>query len=69
MAQELDPLLVAKARKVARRVGLAVRKSRARLSLDNQGGLMLIDPNRNWIVAGSHYDWEPEDIIAYCEAK
>ena len=41
----------------ARRLGLLVRKSRARqLGPNNRGGYRLVDPWQNAIVAGEHFD-------------
>jgi len=57
------------ARRLARRVGLRVHTSRARLSLNNLGEFMLIDARHNWVVGGARYDWTAEDIIAYCEER
>jgi hypothetical protein len=58
----------AKARYAARRVGLHARKCRSRRgSIDNFGGFMLIEPNRNMIVAGERFNLKPEDVIAICK--
>jgi hypothetical protein len=55
------------ARRAAKRVGLKARKSRWRAgSIDNLGEFMLIDPQRNWIVAGARFDFTPEDVVEFC---
>ena len=44
------------ARRAAKRVGLKARKSRWRAgSIDNFGDFMIIDPQRNWVVAGARF--------------
>jgi len=62
-----DPALESRARRAAKRVGLHAHKSRWRLgTIDNRGGFQLLDPYRNWIVAGEKHDMSAEDVIAYC---
>ncbi len=51
------------ARRWAKRHGLILRKSRAqRLSLDNLGGYMLVDDERNLAVAGERYNLDLDDV-------
>jgi hypothetical protein len=52
------------ARRAARREGLEVRRSRRALSSDNKGGLMLMDPSRNWVIAGERFDVSAEAVVA-----
>ena len=60
--------LHAAARGAAKRVGLQARKSRARtISLDNHGEFMLVDPMRNWVVAGERFDLSAQEVIDFCE--
>ncbi len=60
--------LHAAARRAAKRVGLQARKSRARtISLDNHGEFMLVDPMRNWVVAGERFDLSAQQVIDFCE--
>jgi hypothetical protein len=54
----------ARARRAARREGLEVRRSRRALSSDNKGGLMLMDPSRNWVIAGERFDVSAEAVVA-----
>ncbi len=62
-----ESALESRARRAARRVGLAARKSRWRAnSIDNHGGFMIVDPMNNWVVHGSRYDLSAEDVIDYC---
>lgn len=57
-----------KARRVARRNGLRVSKSRDLLyHSNNRGGLRLIDPYNNTVVAGLNFDCTPEQIIYFAE--
>ena len=58
--------LDSRARRAAHKVGLKAHKSRRRESYDNQGGYMLIEPDRNLCVAGLRYDMPAEDVIEYC---
>ena len=44
----------------ARRVGLAARKSRA------TNGYRLVNPERNWIVAGESFELSAEDVVQLC---
>jgi len=46
----------------AKRDGWALRKSRARLGLDNWGGYQIIDAGDNTVAAGSRYELELEDV-------
>jgi hypothetical protein len=55
------------ARRAAKRVGLKARKSRWRAgSVDNFGGFMIVDPIRNWIVAGARFDFTADDVVEFC---
>jgi len=57
----------ARARRAAKRVGLKARKSRWRFNtIDNWGGFRIIDPRRNWVVAGTRFDFTADDVIAFC---
>ena len=59
-----------RARRAARRIGLSATKSRWRAnSIDNFGGFMLVDPERNYIVSGSRYDLSAEDVFEYCKEE
>lgn len=55
----------AKACRLARADGLAIRKLRGTRSYDNQGGYMVYDPATNIPVAGFGYDFTAEDVIEY----
>jgi hypothetical protein len=53
----------AKARRMAKAQGYALRKSRARtFSGNNLGGYMIVDPNLNAVVCGERYDLTLEDV-------
>jgi hypothetical protein len=57
----------AQARRAAKRVGLVATKSRwRRNTIDNHGGFQILDPFRNWIVAGVRFDMTPQQVIEYC---
>jgi hypothetical protein len=53
-----------RARKLARKHGFLLRKSRAAFSADNLGDFMLIDAELNAIVAGASFDLSAQDVIA-----
>lgn len=57
----------AKARRVARKAGLVVHKSRERdPHLHDLGGLQLVDPSTNKVVAGLRFELSPENVIEFC---
>ena len=59
-----------RARRAARKVGLVARKSRWRLHTgDNRGGFQIIDPNRNWILAGEKFDKSPDHVVRFCQGR
>ena len=60
--------LITKARRMAKRHGMLMHKSRARLSIDNLGDFMLVNADRNSVVGGQRYDWTPQDVIDYLNA-
>jgi len=56
-------------RRALRPEGQALRKSRARnWTLDNQGGYMIVDADRNFIVAGEKYDLTLDDVERWVAA-
>ena len=55
-------------RRAAKRVGLQ-RKSRRGYNLDNFGGYMLIEPRRNFVIAGERFDLIPNDALEFCGAR
>lgn len=58
----------AQARRVARKYGLRVHKSRERAQhFNNRGGLQLVAPCRNEVLAGVNFDCTPADIIYFAE--
>jgi hypothetical protein len=62
-----DATLEARARPAARKVDQLAIKSRCRLSLDNCGGFMIIDPYFNRVEAGGRFDMAAQEVIDYCE--
>jgi hypothetical protein len=59
-----------RARRAARRIGLLARKSRWRRdTIDNHGGYRLIDPYRNYVVAGCRFDLTAADVVELCERE
>ena len=53
-----------RARRIARRQGFLIRKSRLRgpTNIDNHGGYMFLDFERNYPVAGVRFDLTLEDV-------
>jgi hypothetical protein len=37
--------------------------------VDNRGGFMLIEPNRNAIVAGEKFNLSADDVVRFCQAQ
>ena len=59
-----------RARRAAKRVGLAIRKSRqTTLHDNNQGHFMLFDPTDNQIIGGERYDMTAQDVIDWCDVE
>jgi hypothetical protein len=56
-------------RKMARRHGYRVCKSRRQESLDNLADYMLIENNRNLVVLGSRFDATLEEIREYLTGR
>jgi hypothetical protein len=52
-------------RRMARRRGYLVRKSRRSVSLDNFGNYMLVESQRNLVALGSRYEAKLDDIEAF----
>ena len=69
MIDEIDSSLEARARRHARRFNLKAIKSRRRLSVDNRGRFMLIDPMRNTVAAGLRFDLSAEEVIELCRIE
>lgn len=46
----------------ARRMGLALHRSRSAPSVDNLGGYMVTDPTTNTVVAGPRFELTEEDV-------
>ena len=63
-----DKVLENLCRRRATRVGLYLRKSRAkRLSVDNRGEYMLIELDHNAIVAGQRFDLSLSDVVEWLD--
>src|ERR1019366_1074193 len=62
--------LEAHARRAARRAGLIARKSHKRAgvpNVNNWGQFMLVDHERNLVVAGLNFDVSAEEVVELCE--
>jgi len=56
------------ARRRAKRIGLIAKKTCRRAnSVDNHGGFMLIEPERNIIIAGDRFDLSAEQVLELCK--
>jgi len=63
-----EKAMEARARRAAKRVGLIAKKSRRRVDgYNNVGEFALIDPRRNWIVAGERFELTPAYVMEYCQ--
>jgi len=49
----------------ARRQGYRITKSRRPEGLKNQGGYMIVDRNRNMVVAGGRFECTLEDVAEF----
>lgn len=49
-------------RRLAAKQGYALCRSRRAESVDNLQGWMIVDPYRNWVVAGEKFDMTDEDV-------
>lgn len=64
---ERQSTLEARARKVARSIGLVARKSRWRANTtDNYGKFMLIEPLSNQVIGGERFDLSAQAVMDYC---
>ena len=63
----LEKALEARARRVAKKVGLIATKSRQGYHCDNHLLFRLIDSSTNTVVEGEKYDWSAEMVIELCE--
>lgn len=65
-ASQLEPSSAtreARARRQLARQGSILQKSRSRSwSIDNQGGYMIVNANRNFVEAGERFDLALEDV-------
>jgi hypothetical protein len=61
-----EQALEAKARRVAKPVGLMATRSRWRRDSIGIFGDMLVNARHNWIVAGSRFNLSAEDVLEYC---
>ena len=57
------------ARRAALKVGFPQKSRWRRDSMDNRGGFMLIEPNRNAIVAGEKFDLGASDVVRFCPER
>ena len=58
----------ARLRRLARRGGYSLHKSRAGWSLDNFGEFMIVDDDINTIVAGERFDLSLDDVEEWLKA-
>jgi len=66
----MDEASESAARRAARKVGLVAKRSRwRRNTVDNRGGFMLIEPNRNAMVAGEKFNLGADDVVRFCRAQ
>lgn len=61
-----DRALEQRARRAARRAGFLMVKSRARESMNNRGGYMLVNKATNIVEWGEHFELSDQQVIDYC---
>ncbi len=54
-------------RRWAKRLGLQIRKSRARESIDNYGGYMVIEIYKNIIMWGERFELDLDEVEKFLE--
>jgi hypothetical protein len=65
MIEEIAPATDSRLRRLARKKGYSLRRSRWRCrSVDNFGGYIIVD-QANGVIAGSRFDLGPSDIEAW----
>ena len=52
-----------------RRRGLALRKSRASISVDNHGGYQVLEARQNVVIAGRRFDLSLEDVAEWIRGE
>jgi hypothetical protein len=63
MTEEITRPVDSRLRRLARKKGYALRRSRWRRdSIDNLGGYMIVEPMRNLCVAGERFDLAPSFV-------
>jgi hypothetical protein len=63
MTDEITPAVDSRLRRLARKKGYSLHRSRWRRdSIDNLGGYMIVDPMLNLCVAGERYDLAPSYV-------
>ena len=61
-----EKALISKARRIAKRHGMQMTKSRERQHLNNHGQFQLVNIRSNTVVNGLDYDMTPQEVIEYC---
>jgi hypothetical protein len=56
----------ARARRAAKRLGLAIQKSRESYHLNNQGRFRVFNPSTNQVVDGVDFERSAEEVIERC---
>jgi len=65
MIEDITPAMDSRLRRLARKNGYTLHRSRWRRgSVDNFGGYMIVDEN-NCVIAGSRFDLGPSDVEAW----
>lgn len=67
----ISPATDARLRRLARKLGYSLKRSRRAIGADNFGGYMIIDHDRGWAADGVRFDLSPDYVEAWlqdCEA-
>jgi len=63
--KELPSVIDSRLRRLARKHGFSLRRSRKGISADNLGGYMIVDPENGWVVDGTRFDLADDYVEAW----
>jgi hypothetical protein len=70
MSHSMKQVSDSTARKAAANAGLVAKRSRRfRNTADNRGGFMVLNPERNAIVAGARFDLTAQQVVDLCRGN
>jgi len=67
MSADKEKTLISRARRIAKRHGFQMTKSREKMQhLNNRGQFQLVEIRTNTVAMGLDYDMTPQEVIEYC---